>query len=108
MRDAYRFRISNIVIDLLLSMFEYYITLLRFPINFTLFSLTLYVDKRLENFSYFILPDEAYEYGLMIGMAPFNYGHEMGNFVGSIKKFVYYPNTKYKDEFRGEGKFYYN
>ena len=109
-RDIFSFRIPNIVLtykSALLHILVYYIRLLRYSINFTLFSLTLYVDKRRERVFGFLLPQETDEYELTIGMAPFNFGHEMGNFVGSIKKLVYYPSTKYEDEFRGDGECYY-
>ena len=49
------------------------------------------------------LPEENQEYDMKIGAAPLHSGHGIGNFVGSMKKFVYYRSTKYNDMVRGDG-----
>jgi hypothetical protein len=72
--------------------------------NHFAFSLALYIDKRVESLLYYHLPEESQQYERKIGMAPLDSGHEMANFVGSMKKFVYYRSTKYNDMVGGDGK----
>lgn len=63
----------------------------------SLFSVALYIDKRLESLQHRELPEETQQYDLKVGMAPLHSVHWMENFVGSMKKFVYYRSTKYND-----------
>ncbi|CAB4012131.1 NFX1-type zinc finger-containing 1-like, partial [Paramuricea clavata] len=65
-------------------------------------SLALYIDKRVESLLHYHLPEESQQYELKIGMAPLDSGHEIANFVGSMKKFVYYRSTKYNDMVGGD------
>ena len=68
------------------------------------FSLALYIDKRIESNLSYNLPQESQEYEIKIGAAPLYSGHDIGNFVGSMKKFIYYRSTKYNQMVRGDGK----
>jgi hypothetical protein len=53
------------------------------------------------------LPEESQEYEIKIGAAPLRSEHGMGNFVGSMKNFVYYRSTKYNEMVRGDRKCMY-
>ena len=66
-------------------------------------SLTLFIDKRIENRLYYDLPEEGQMFQIVIGVAPLYSGHGFINFSGSMKKFVYYRSTKYEDEVWGDG-----